>query len=176
MASTTKIAGLSRYVVGAIFILVGVLCLRNPGATLMSVALYIGIGFVIHGVMSLYDYYQGRKTYLHSGWRIAEGILSLIVGAMFLMNLGAGSVAATMMMLIWLTVGGIFRLVASYYMKKADLAGWRAPLVSGIILLVCSFFLAFHPVWAVFTLTALVAWIFIFYGIIIIVEGFSLDR
>lgn len=171
MALTTR--GLSRYVVGAIFILVGVLCLRNPGATLVSVAIYLGVGFVIHGVMSLYAYYQSPEASLHSGWRIVEGILSLILGAMFLMNLGIGSAAVTMMMLIWLMVGGVFRLTASYYMKRANLAGWLVPLASGILLLVCAFVLASHPLWAILTLTTLVAWIFIFYGVIIIVEGFS---
>lgn len=172
MASIIK--GLSRYVVGAIFILIGILCLRDPGVTLASVAIYLGVGFVIHGVTSLYAYFQGGETSRHGGWRVVEGILSLIVGVMFLMNLGTGSAAATMMMLIWLTVGGVFRLTAGYHMKRAGLAGWWVPLASGLILLVCAFFLAFHPVLAMLTLTTLVAWIFIFYGVVIILEGFSL--
>lgn len=161
----------SRYAVGVAFILIGFLCMRNPGTTLLSVAIYIGFALVLHGGMGVYMYFQTGGTSGHRTWLLVESILSLLTGTMFLMNLGAGSMAATTMMLLWVMVAGVFRVVTGFQMRSAGLGGWRVSLLSGAVLVVCAFVLAFHPVLAIFTLTTLVAWTFVFYGVVLILEG-----
>ena len=166
----------SRYIYGVVFIILGIFSLLYPGVTLLSLALYIGISFLIGGAGCLYAYFKTKNTELHTGWTLWEGILNIALGVLFLMNLGAGTVAVIMMLGIWTTAAGIFRISTSFQLKAANVANWWVLLLSGIILVVCAFILAFHPLLAALTVTTLVAWSFMLFGVSAIVEGASLKK
>ena len=166
----------SRYIYGALFVILGIYSLMNPGVTLLSLTIYIGASFLVSGAGCLYTYSKAKGTPLHTGWLIWEGILNLILGVLFLMNLGAGSIAVVMMLDIWVTAAGIFRIATSFQLRSAGIDKWWIVLLSGILLVVLAFVLAFHPMLAALTVTTLVAWTFIFFGVAAIVEGASLKQ
>ncbi len=101
-------------IMGVLMLLAGVITLRNLEASaavlLLVVAITIGIGWIIDGIMVLVESGKARSR----GWAITYGIISIIAGAVVL-----GSPAITATVLVWIAafvfvVLGIVGLVRAF--------------------------------------------------------------
>ena len=93
-------------VLGALSILVGLLCLREPLQTALVLGLLIGAVWVIQGVVGLVDAIGGERG-SGRGWMIASAVLSIIAGVVVLVYPGASIVILTWLFGITLIVVGI---------------------------------------------------------------------
>ena len=75
---------------GALSILVGLLCLRAPLQTAVVLGLLIGATWVIGGVIGIV-HAIGAGPGGHRGWRITSGVLSAFGGAVVLVDPGSAS-------------------------------------------------------------------------------------
>jgi uncharacterized membrane protein HdeD (DUF308 family) len=91
---------------GALSILVGLLCLREPLQTALVLGLLIGAMWVIQGVVGLVDAVGGEHGSGY-GWIIASAVLSIIAGVVVLVYPGASIVILTWLFGITLIVVGI---------------------------------------------------------------------
>ena len=65
---------------GIIMILLAVLVFNHPGGTLLGVAVYLGIGLVITGIIAIGLGIAERKLSPDWRWRTFEGVIDLISG------------------------------------------------------------------------------------------------
>jgi uncharacterized membrane protein HdeD (DUF308 family) len=104
-------------VLGALSILVGLLCLRAPLQTAVVLGLLIGATWVIGGVIGIV-HAIGAGPGGHRGWRIASGVLSALGGAVVLVYPGLSFVAMTWLFGIVLVLIGVVLLAESFMTRR----------------------------------------------------------
>lgn len=110
---------------GALAVLVGLLCLRAPLQTVVVLGLLIGAAWVVGGVVDVVIAI-GAAPGGGRGWRIASGLLSVVGGAVVLVYPGASLVA-----LSWLI--GIVLVVTSGLLVVEGMTGRRASRARGAV-------------------------------------------
>jgi hypothetical protein len=108
---------------GAMSILVGLLCLRAPLQTAVVLGLLIGATWVIGGVIGIVQAI-GAGPGSHRAWRITSGIISVLGGAVVLVYPGLSFVAMTWLFAIVLVMIGVVLLAESFVTRRE---GTEAP-------------------------------------------------
>jgi len=75
---------------GALLLVIGVVVLRNPTASLVTLTLVAGTVFLVGGIMRLVAAFQVDQ---HRGIMIFSGVVSLVLGLIVLFNLVEASIA-----------------------------------------------------------------------------------
>lgn len=91
---------------GALSILVGLLCLRAPLQTAVVLGLLIGATWVVTGVIGIFTAI-GAGPGTGRGWKITSGVVSVLGGAVVLVYPGASVVVLTWLLGIVLVVTGV---------------------------------------------------------------------
>jgi uncharacterized membrane protein HdeD (DUF308 family) len=102
--------------VGALSIIVALLCLRAPMQTVVVIGLLLGAWFVISGLI---DVFTALFTdHGERGWRIFMGIVSVAVGAFLLVNPELSLGALVVVVAVWLFGYGAIAVVAGLRMRS----------------------------------------------------------
>ena len=114
---------------GVALIVVGVLALGSVVVASLATAIVIGALLLVGGVVEIAGALWSR------GWRgiflhLLSGVLSLVVGILFLRAPVDALLALTLLLACLLMVGGIFKIIAAL---SYQFEGWGWPLVSGLI-------------------------------------------
>ena len=107
-----------------------------------------------------------------SGWSIALGVLIILLGIIAMMAPMASGVVAVAI-LGWTAIfGGIAQIVFAFHAHS----GGRKILeiILGVVYLVAGFYLISHPVAGLLTLTLLLGWMLMGYGILAVVLAFRM--
>ncbi len=91
-------------IMGVLALILGIMMINNPIASVVSITLMMGIFFGVDGITKTFQSIAKRPV--HWGWMLTSGLISLLLAAMILMNLFASS---TMMLGIF---AGIYMLFA----------------------------------------------------------------
>jgi uncharacterized membrane protein HdeD (DUF308 family) len=114
---------------GAALIVLGVIALGSVVIASLAVALVLGALLLIGGVVEAIGAFWAR------GWsgfflHLLSGVLSIVVGVLFLRAPLSADIALTLLIACFLMVGGIFKIIAALSYR---FGGWGWPLASGII-------------------------------------------
>ncbi|BCM68215.1 MULTISPECIES: HdeD family acid-resistance protein [Streptomyces] len=104
------------FVSGALSILLGLFCFRGPMQSILLLALWIGIGWLIRGItQTLAAVHDSRMP--ARGWQIFLGILTFIAGVV-LIDAPFESVAVlTLVGGIWLIAVGVVEIVTAFRIR-----------------------------------------------------------
>ncbi|MFM9108919.1 MAG: HdeD family acid-resistance protein [Chloroflexota bacterium] len=95
---------------GVLAIILGVLALTRPGATLASLAFVIGVYFLIDGVVSLFHGF-GKQPEGQSRWGlIIWGIIAILAGLSLIANPFAGALSLALVVGIWAILFGALEI------------------------------------------------------------------
>ena len=154
---------------GIAAILLGVLLLMNPPATLVAIAWVLGIFWLIGGVMDIIGAFTGKNGNRHWYWQLLGGAFSIIAGLLLIIYpmIGAAVLPAFMTLLIGVgaILGGIFNIIGAIMMRK-EINGEFWMIVWGLILLLLG-------LWAVLNLGAATLLYIGVMAIMIIVGGIA---
>jgi uncharacterized membrane protein HdeD (DUF308 family) len=148
---------------GVALIAVGVLALGSQVIASLATAVAIGALLLVGGVAEIVGAFWSR------GWsgvllHLLSGLLSLVVGVLFLRAPVDALLALTLLLACLLTVGGIFKIVAALSYR---FEGWGWPLLSGVIDLVLGVLIGLE--WPASAL-----WVIgLFVGISLVFRGFN---
>ena len=134
----------------------------NPEGTLLGIALFIGIGFLIAGIVIISLALAGKKDMDNWGWKLAEGILDVLFGFFLIANPGITAVVIPFMIGFWATFYGILLTVSAFSFKKFN---WTL-MIAGILTIVLGYIIMFNPTVLGFTISI---WI----GITLLVVGIA---
>lgn len=112
-------------VLGGLSIVVGILCLRNVTATLLGLALLLGLYWIVHGLISVFHSIADRRR-PNRGWTIFTGVLSVIAGIIVLAAPALSLLFLAMVLGIWLIVYGATMIWSSIRLRGAARSGARA--------------------------------------------------
>ena len=150
-------------VVGILMIGLGGFVWMNPVSTIIGLALYLGIVFLVSGIGYIVTSFS-----VQSGWVLAEGLLNLLVGLIFICNLGISTASLPIMFAFWAMFVGIMQLVTSYQMKQLDLPRWGWVLFTGILGILIAMMIIAYPLIGVFAITTMMGTYLVIYGVLAI--------
>lgn len=116
-------------VLGVALVVLGMIALGSTVVASLAVEMTFGVLLLIAGVGETFGSFWARRWsgfFLH----LLSGLLSIVVGVMFLARPGAGLVALTLVVASLFLVGGTFKIVAAVGYRFAH---WGWPLISGLL-------------------------------------------
>ncbi|MDT0387894.1 HdeD family acid-resistance protein [Streptomyces dubilierae] len=102
-----------------LYVLAGVLCLRNPLQTITALSLIVGLVWLVSGMLTLYTALAARDL-PHRGFVLGAAVLAVVAGVVVLALPAESARALTRLLGLWLVLLGL---------AEAGLAlAWRAAL------------------------------------------------
>lgn len=167
----------SSLVSGILLVLLGLVSLFSPGQNLVWLSVIISAIVLVSGIVTLVNYFTTDKAD-RSGWLLAEGILSTLIGAW--MVFGSGSWALTAIIpyvfAVFVLALGITRVAEAFEYKAMGSGSWGWLLAFGILCILLGVLLFFAPLISATFLSVAVSMLVIGYGISNISRFITLQR
>lgn len=163
-------SSLWRLGIGVIMILLGLYVWFNPVTSLVALALYIGIAFIIVGA----GYIVSSFSY-ESGWELLVGLLDVLVGIVLVSNLGITTASLPVILAIWCLAVGVIQIVTSWRRGRAGF-NWGWNLIIGILSILFAFLILSYPAIGALTITTVIGLYLVLYGVFSIGEYFYLPQ
>lgn len=106
-------------VLAVLSILVGLLLLRSPFATVAILVLILGLYWVVNGVIETFHGFADRLL-PRRGLVITTGVLSVIAGLVMLTYPIGGAVTLAWVFGIWLAMYGLIEIGSAFAMRRVD--------------------------------------------------------
>ncbi|EPB7454447.1 HdeD family acid-resistance protein [Listeria monocytogenes] len=161
---------------GIAMVILGIWFLFHPGISLLTSTLMFGFLLLISGIFHTISYFSDRKTQNVSGWVLADGILSILLGFLLLFNEFDGTLTLVLLFGMWVLFAGIMRTIGAFTAKQNNVQGWGWILTIGIIGIIVGFIALFNPVVSAIGIVLVVAIFFIVQGIGAIATFFFIGK
>ncbi|MER5435351.1 DUF308 domain-containing protein [Streptomyces sp. NPDC002588] len=102
-----------------LYVLAGVLCLRNPLQTIAALSLIVGVVWLVSGILTLYTALAARDL-PHRGFVLGGALLAIVAGVVVLALPTESARALTRLLGLWLVLLGLVEVVLAL--------AWRAAL------------------------------------------------
>ena len=162
--SANKGIGIWHLIAGIIMALLGVYVWLNPVVSLVALALYLGIGFIIVGAG-----YIAFSFSFQSGWYLLVGLLDIFVGIIFVSNLGVSAASLPIIFAVWCLAVGAVQVASAFQLRSAGFP-WSWTFGAGILGILFGFLILAYPALGALTITALMGAYVALYGIVEIIE------
>jgi uncharacterized membrane protein HdeD (DUF308 family) len=100
------------FISGTLSILLGLFCLRRPMRSILLLALWIGIGWLIRGITQTLAAASDRSMPAR-GWHITLGVLTLVAGVVLIDSPFESVTVLTLVGGIWLVVIGAVEIITA---------------------------------------------------------------
>ncbi|WP_439443958.1 HdeD family acid-resistance protein [Listeria aquatica] len=160
---------------GIAMIIMGFWVMFNPVASLLTLNVVIGLLLLISGIFHIISYFTESERHL-SGWILADGILSTLLGILMLANQFAGAASLILVFAMWVLFAGIVRTIGAFTLKQAGGSSWGFVLFIGIVGIILGFIALFNPVVSALGIVLLMGFFFILEGIGAIATAFVTGR
>ena len=157
---------------GIIMIVLAVLIFNSPEGSLLAWAVYIGIGFILSGIVLIIQGFSVRSYLDNWGWRVFEGVIDVFVGFVLLANPALTASILPFIIGFWGAFYGIMLFIDAFAEKGAR----GIKLISGIIIFLFSLVVLFHPLIAGMTIAIWFAIILLCTGLYNVFYSFDLKR
>lgn len=124
---------------GVLLIIVGVLAVLMPAIAALATALIFGWLLLFAGVFELVHAFQTRH-FSGFGWRLASGILTLVLGLAIVFLPAAGVASLALLVGAFLFAGGIARWILAFRIKP--LRGWGWVLFDAVVAIAAAILIA----------------------------------
>ena len=153
---------------GIAFVALGILCICNPGATILTLAVWLGIITLCSGISTLVMYFRTRR-YLPSGNMLLSAIFQIILGCIFLSHNLFVAGTLPIIFAFWILIEGIILAVRSFDFKAIHFSYWWLFLILGILAALVGLYSIREPfTTGAFALSYLVGSALIFIGVVYI--------
>jgi len=118
------LAQIGLCVEGALLVLCGILCIAEPGASILSLTNIIGWVLIIAGVQSLIFAISVMGTFLYAGGSIGTAILDILCGIVFLRFDGTTSRVFVILFAVLLFVMASYCIGGAFLIRPFTTTGW----------------------------------------------------
>ncbi|HEX6793185.1 MAG TPA: HdeD family acid-resistance protein [Casimicrobiaceae bacterium] len=118
---------------GVLLIIMGILALLMPEIAAFATVLTLGWLLIVAGIVEVVHSFQTRHR-SGFGWKLAAGIITLILGLLILFFPIAGVATLALWIGAFIFAGGIVRVILAFRVKPAK--GWGWVLFDGILAIV----------------------------------------
>ena len=143
-------------VAGILLIVLGIVCIANPAATLFSTAWMIGCLTLVSGIAELIFTFKTQAFLPNSGTRMLSSILQILLGIIFLGHNLFVTISLPIIFASWILIEGIILAVQSFDYKQLGFSAWWSVLLLGIAGAVLGFLGLKNPDVSATTLSTLI--------------------
>ncbi|KAB1148195.1 HdeD family acid-resistance protein [Streptomyces luteolifulvus] len=104
--------------VAVLYVLAGVLCLRNPLQTVAALSLVVGIVWLVSGILTLFTA-LAAKGMPHRGFVLGAAVIGILAGIVVLALPFESARALTRMLGLWLVLLGLVEVVVALAWRSA---------------------------------------------------------
>ncbi|MEG0378893.1 MAG: DUF308 domain-containing protein [Eubacterium sp.] len=163
-------------ILGVLAMGVGIWLMFTPLNGFAALSILFAITFLVAGISSCAVTLINRKTIAAWGWNLAMGIIMLIFGVIMVTNLAMSAEALVFYLAFAIMFSGFNSIGFSFTAKKSGDHRWGWNLALGILVVISSMVLMFHPVFAAFTLVIWASIAFISMGISFLVLAYTMSK
>ncbi|QDP96268.1 HdeD family acid-resistance protein [Microlunatus elymi] len=157
---------------GVLAIILGILAFAAPLTTVVTIAIVVGIWFIIDGIVAIVDAIRQRGSG-GMAFHIIVGIVDLVFGLLLLFWPGKTLLVFVYLAGIWAIVLGVLEIIASIRSRKQN-SGWIWGLAVGAIAIIFGIVVAVHPGFSLVTMTWIIGIFAVVFGIFWIIFGFMI--
>ena len=156
---------------GVAALLIGVLLVTNPGITVLTLVVFLGVYWLIGGVFDLVSIFLDHRRW---GWRLFTGVLGIIAGLVIVRNpLWAGLAVPTTLVYV---LGIIGVIVGGARLVGAFTGGGLGEGLLGVVSIILGIFLLMRPLISLQFLVYVIGFWAIAGGVAMMVGAFWLRR
>jgi uncharacterized membrane protein HdeD (DUF308 family) len=156
---------------GLIAVVIGVIVMANPTASVLFLVILVGILLLIEGIVGIVDGIR-RRGMPDARWRLVRGVLGAIVGAVLLFWPEATVGVLAIIAGAWAIVAGILALVAGFGLRQVPGSGWGWGVFWGLLTLGFGLALIFSTGSTVAVLAWIVGLYAVLSGAVLVIAGF----
>ena len=143
----TSLKGWWTYeVLGAIFILMGLLVMIYPASGYAGLVVYFTLTFFISGLIRLSTAIANRDVMRHWGWHAAGGALDLVLSGLLFFRLDLTAIILALYVgcfLMFVSIGVLFK---SWDMRTLGMRAWKWSFLAGLLGLASSVLTFYYPI------------------------------
>ena len=160
-------------IAGLLSILVGVLCLVTPDATLVALSMLFIAVLLVDGIMDIVLAASNSDMLRGWGWMLVTGIMELLL-AIMLMVMPIGSVVGTLIYVVgfWILFRAFWALGEAYEFRRYTDGSWL--IILAVLAIIFSFFFLVSPAWNGLFIVSMISLAFFAYGSYRITHAFAL--
>ena len=156
---------------GLAALLIGVLLVTNPGITVLTLVVFLGVYWLVGGVFDLVSIFLDHRRW---GWRLFTGVLGIIAGLVIVRNpLWAGLAVPTTLVYV---LGIIGVIVGGARLVGAFTGGGLGEGLLGVVSIILGIFLLMRPLISLQFLVYVIGFWAIAGGVAMMVGAFWLRR
>jgi len=144
---------------GILSIIIGLLFLLSPGMTILVLVQFLGIYWLVGGVLSLVSIFVNRRLW---GWKLFAGLISVLAGISVIQHPLWSAIFLPTVLLVILGIQGIF-YGSAYIIQAFRGLGWGKAIL-GVISILLGIVLLTYPLFSAF-------WLVIFLGATNLIGG-----
>ncbi|MHC5228433.1 HdeD family acid-resistance protein [Enterococcus sp. LJL99] len=160
-------------ILGILFVVTSLISFQDPAGNLVAIVLFFAIIAIMKGIFEIFvrnrmKELTGYKSYAP----IILGVIDILIGVYFLFNLNIGVAALPFVFAIWFIIDSIFGLFTLDLAKSVSTGYFWFTLIVDILGVILGFVLLANPLSAALTLSFLVGFYFMMFGITNIIYAF----
>lgn len=163
---------ISNFLIGILMTLMGIYVWFHPLDILVVVAMYLGIVFIISGVVYIINFFVHTKNHRY----LIYGILNTILGFVLIGNSSIVAMSLSIILALWILFSSILQISASIDLKYLNNSFWIYPLISSILGIIFSMIILFHPMAGMLTIAIIIGTYMVMYGLVNIAEYFIIKE
>jgi uncharacterized membrane protein HdeD (DUF308 family) len=101
---------------GALGVALGLICFRGPGQSILLLALWIGIGWLLRGTMTTVVALS-TEALPARGWQAFFGVVTFVAGIVLIVSPFGSLVALAVVAGVWLIVIGVMEIVHAVWLR-----------------------------------------------------------
>ena len=156
-------------------ILLGIVALVSPIVTLATLVTLFGVYAIADGVLAIVAAVRGIRSHDHWGWMFVEGIISVAVGAVAIVDPAIGVLAFTWLVAAWALATGAFEIAAAVKLRRIISGEWLL-LLAGVLSVILGIAVAAFPGAGAGLLVTWVGAYAIVYGVVTLALGWRIRQ
>lgn len=160
-------------ILGILFVIVSLLSFQDPVGNLVSIVIVFAVFAFLKGIFELFVRNRVKELTGYKGkMPLLIGIIDILIGIFFLFNIGAGVVALPYVFAIWFIMDSVLALFTADLAKGLSEGYYWFTIIVSILGILLGIILLFNPLSSALTLSFLVGFYFMLFGITHIVYAF----
>ena len=169
-----KILGKVLTILAAIlFLAAGILMIAQPARAWVALTWVFALLVLVSGVLGLIVYFTTLKGAPGSGFILAQGIISVILGLLLFSNLLMTAFVMTTLFALWLIVSAVQWISFSITCKNEGVKPWWLFLILGIVIILLGIGALFNPATSAGIITFLFGFGFIIHAVTLGITAFT---
>ena len=160
-------------ILGILFVLTALVSFQNPAGNLIAIVVVFAIFAIIKGVFEIFVRNRMKELTSYKAYApLIVGVIDIIVGVYFLFNLSIGVAALPFVFAIWFILDSLFGLFTLDLARSVSTGYFWFTAIINVLGVILGILLFFNPLSSALTLSFLVGFYFMLYGITHIVYAF----